>query len=347
MIDHFSAYQRLQAIAEELQNGGVNVQPISVREFLGWFGAKRRGSWIVERIRQSLDQVGLVTDPDFESLYIDSEFEFRKKPDSMIQLQPVTLGATATVGESAYADPTYRLSKLEAANRIPVSVVPTASLVEAITLMVANDFSQLPVMSGERDVKGVISWNAIGSRLGLGVAVEQVRDAMDAHYEVSAGASLFEAIPIIVKNQYVLVRAPNQKIVGIVTASDLSLQFQQLTEPFLLIGEIENHIRRILDEKFAKEDLSIVKDDNDPSRAVERVSDLTFGEYLRLIENPDRWAKLGVNVERRIILAKLERVRSIRNDVMHFDPDGIPPEDLDHLRSVVQLLQRLQDIGVS
>jgi CBS domain-containing protein len=34
--------------------------------------------------------------------------------------------------------------------------IPPDSLVEeAVTLMLANDFSQLPVMTSERDVKGI------------------------------------------------------------------------------------------------------------------------------------------------------------------------------------------------
>jgi hypothetical protein len=43
----------------------------------------------------------------------------------------------------------------------------------------------------------------------------------------------------------------------------------------------------------------------------------------------------------------LDQVRDIRNDVMHFDPDGIPPDDLERLREFARFLQRLQSIGVS
>jgi hypothetical protein len=42
----------------------------------------------------------------------------------------------------------------------------------------------------------------------------------------------------------------------------------------------------------------------------------------------------------------LNKVREIRNDVMHFDPDGIPPADLEQLRDFAHFLQRLQIIGV-
>jgi len=42
-----------------------------------------------------------------------------------------------------------------------------------------------------------------------------------------------------VTHEYVLIRAADRRICGIVTTSDLGLQFLQLGEPFLLLGEIE------------------------------------------------------------------------------------------------------------
>lgn len=114
-----------------------------------------------------------------------------------------------------------------------------------------------------------------------------------------------------------------------------------------MLGEIENHIRRIIDQKFTVDELAEVRDGADAGRNVESVSDLTFGESLRLIEEPSRWLRLSLLVDRKTLCEQLERVRLIRNDVMHFDPDGIPDEDLDHLRRVVNFFRRLDEIGQS
>lgn len=65
---------------------------------------------------------------------------------------------SALVGGAA-VDPTYRIGKLQAANKKVIVIAPNHSLEQAITLMLANDFSQLPVMQSDRDVKG-------GSQLG-------------------------------------------------------------------------------------------------------------------------------------------------------------------------------------
>ena len=255
--------------------------------------------------------------------------------------------AQVQIVSTAFADPTFRVSKLAAANRIPVSVQPDSTITEAVTLMMANDFSQLPVLSGERNVKGVVSWRSIGSRLALGQRPVAARDAMETHAEVSADASLFAAIPVIVEHQYVLVRGADQRIIGIVTTSDLSVQFRQLAEPFLLLGEIENHLRRLINARFAAAELAAAQDPSDSARTIETAADLTFGEYKRFLEEPERWSRLEIQIDRNSFIGLLEKVREIRNDVMHFDPDGIPDGDLEILRDFARFLRTLQALGVT
>ena len=253
---------------------------------------------------------------------------------------------TTLLSHPAYADPIYRISKLASSARKPLSVSPDTKLEEAVTHMLTNDFSQLPVMTSERDVKGVITWTSIGSRLAIGKNCSVARELMEQHQEIRSDASLFSAISIIAEHQYVLVRGHDQKITGIVTASDLSLQFQQLAEPFLLLGEIENHVRRVISQRFTLTELEPTKDPTDTKRVVTSVADLTYGEYIRLLENPERWDKLNITVDRKTCIEKLESVRRIRNDVMHFDPDGIPEKDLMKLREFARFLQKLQIIDV-
>jgi len=353
------ADNRLEEIAGELREGREPPQ-VTVREFLSWFNSERRGYWIVRWIRAALNKAKLKTEPDFESAYIGSLMTFSLLPESTteeelaqaleaaVTLPAVTCSGEAhTSGPASYADPTYRISKLAAANRSPVCVAPDATVQEAVTAMLSNDFSQLPVMTGEREVKGMISWTSIGTRLALGKNGTYARELMDVHQEIRADASLFQAIPIIIQHQYVLIRGGDNRITGIVTASDLSLQFQQLAEPFLLLGEIENHIRRILVKKFSASELAAARDPGDTERVVTEVADLTFGEYIRLLENPEHWKKLNLPIDREIFIKQLDRVREIRNDVMHFDPDPMPPDDLKCLRDLVQFFQRLQGVGAT
>lgn len=351
---------RLQELADQLRQS-ESPRSETVRSFLSWFGAERRGYWILQRIRTALNEVGVRTQPDFESAYIDGLISFRlvvppvvpteDAPSSPVLSQEESIPDTVSVKPpvpvigGAVSDPTYRIGKLAQANRTPIAVSPDCPLREAITLMLVNDFSQLPVWQNERTVKGIVSWASIGARIALDRPATIVRECMEPFHEVSSDDSLFAALPTIIRHQYVLIRGSDQRITGIVTTSDLSVQFQLLAEPFLLLGEIENHIRRLIDGKFTSTELIAVKDPSDEGREVSSVADLSFGEHVRLLENPDNWLRVGIGVDRATFIKELDKIRLIRNDVMHFDPDGIADDDLQTLRGFVSFLQKLRDIG--
>ena len=198
--------------------------------------------------------------------------------------------------------------------------------------MLQHDFSQLPVMQGEREVKGVITWKSICARLAFGSKCDHVADCREEARIVDANSTLFDVITTIVEYGYVLVRQRDRKITGIVTASDLSLQFHALTEPFLLLREIELHVRRLLKGKLSADDLSNAGSPP-PKRTPKYISDLTFGEYVGLFQAPETWAKLKLKIDRSVLTKLLEEVRKIRNDVMHFDPDPMTTDELGTLKT--------------
>src|SRR5262245_17291921 len=80
--DTLSFGRQFEAIVAQLERGEIPT-PVTVRTLLSWFGAKRRGYYIVQNIRGHLHHAGLQTDPDFEPAYIDSEVRFvRESPDA-------------------------------------------------------------------------------------------------------------------------------------------------------------------------------------------------------------------------------------------------------------------------
>lgn len=327
---------KLKAISAQLKQGVVPPKE-SVRSFLRWFYAERRGYNVVLSIRRELKKHGVATSPDFEFQYIDGYIRF-------VQASSGEDTAQGEIGAAAI-DPTYRLRRLDSANRPPVSVKPDSSLQQAITLMMTNDFSQMPVMTTSRGVKGVISWKTIGRRLALKQSCTTVRDCMEPAEIQSIDESLFSAISKVAAHDYVLVQATDETICGIVTASDLNDQFLRLAEPFLLVGEVENGIRRIIYGKFTAKELEEAKAPGDDERSVGSVSDLTFGEYVHLLESENGWKKLDLEIDRTVFITGLEKIRKIRNDVMHFDPDGIEPSDLLALREFAKFLKVLRDLG--
>ena len=171
----------LSKISDEIDKGNAP-PPVTTREFLSWFGAQRRGYSVVARIRRELKTYALDTVPDFELNYIDSplkiarveiaEGQSNSAHDKAVELVTAVEAKTPTEVEAGTSDwslrdPTYRISKLAPANQNIVSVKPDSTLAEVVAILLLRNFSQLPVMTNERDVKGVITWTSIGSRLAL------------------------------------------------------------------------------------------------------------------------------------------------------------------------------------
>jgi len=345
--------EELQEVRKQLERGQVPPE-VTARTFLAWFGAQRRGVGVVRGIRGALEELELETDPDFESAYIDSEIGFRRTDAGDGTTGATQASDAETDGEEAtpevrmiggtVSDPTYRMGRLASANQALFTVKPDATLREATTLMLVHDVSQLPVMQSEFTVKGMVSWSSIGAKLALGLECKTVSDCMEDARVVSSEASLFDVIDTIVRYQYVLIRNTQNRITGIVTTSDLSLQFRQLGEPFLLLGEIENHVRSLLMDKFTEEQVAEVRDPTD-QRQISSVADMTFGQYIRLVGKPEHWDLLRLNLDRSVLIKDLDRIRLIRNDVMHFDPDGLSEDDLSFLRDFARFMQRLRRMG--
>jgi predicted transcriptional regulator len=391
-------------IAENLR-AGRRIRRLTVRQLLRMFKAERRGMIKVQEIKSTLDSLGLVTDPDFQSAWIDRLVAIRLKgtagplgttapdPGDDISRNPEPLedrfvpegdssdpnfalapGEGEAEGEAEGAeeeteeevgdltvevpsegvvetalgdttDPTFRIGSFDAANKGVTTVCQDDTVGKAVTRMLQYDFSQLPIMQGEREVKGVVSWRSIGSHFALGAECARVRDCREDAQVIDANGTLFDAIPTIVRHGYVLVRnQQDRRITGIVTASDLSLQFQQLAEPFLLLREIELHIRKLLQDKVSASDLKILASPEAADRCPSSIADLSFGDYIRLFQHPDIWTKLSLRIDGSCLTALLEEVRKIRNDVMHFDPDPMTPKQLETLKNAASFMRQLSEL---
>lgn len=347
-----SGLSRIERVAESLREGD-SPQTATVRELLAWFGQQRRGWRVVGAIENDLRKVGLVTDPDFTTAYIDGSLTFalvndqrsavatgkKKGQRNPVDVQETSVGAPET--EAEVEDRVLRVRMLPAANRAPIVVNRDDPVDKALTLMAMHDYSQLPATQDMRNADGMISWRSILLAQTNGQEPARVGQCTERHEEVRAEDPLLTAFQKIVDHEAVLVRGEKNQITGIVTATDLSVMFREQTEPFLLLSEIENQLRRLLDGHFSTEELKAAKDPADREREVEGVTDLTFGECTRLLEKREHWGRLRVGLNHKTFVAQLEETRRIRNDVMHFDPDGLLREELQRLRDVRRLLQRV------
>ena len=308
---------------------------ITIRELLRKYNYDRRGIWINEHILRTLSELGIRSVPGFEdrSLALDELISIELSDDSK-RVEP---------------DPTHRVGMLPAARNKPLSVSPDDELSVATTIMMFNDYSQLPVMQNSRNLKGIISWKSIGARKSLSRPCNFVRDCMDRRaQEVDKDTPLFDVIGTIVESGYVLVRdkEAGNTISGIVTASDLSNQFVQLAGPFLFAGQIEGHLRNLVGRKIAADQIKRPSIGPDVERVIRGPEDLSLGDYCRLLSNPQHWESLDLSVDRGEFVKHLDAVRKIRNNIMHFRPERISPSDLQTLRDAARFFEEIARMGV-
>ena len=325
-------------LKEEVQNGAApGAEQLTVRELLGKYGFMRRGDYINNQILNQLDEHDLRIVPDFRSIWLDNHVRVELDPQD---------GDNFPGGQQP--DPTPRVDMLAAAHNSPMRVRPDDALSAATTLMQLHDFSQLPVMTNERDLKGVVGWRSVGARLALKRDCQHVRDCMESAVEIPKDTPLFQAISIVAQNGYVLVRDADlgNVISGIVTATDLSDQLVKLAGPFLLAGEIEGHLRNLIHRKFTLDELKALSSAAGGGREIRGSADLTLGEYIRLLQNPESWNRLELNIDRKQFIDHLDSVRRIRNSIMHFNPEGLDDKETAMLRDVAKFFEDLVAFGV-
>jgi hypothetical protein len=196
-------------------------------------------------------------------------------------------------------------------------------------------------MVGDRNCRGIVSWKTIGKRIAFGESPQYVRDCTEAAVIRNSDDSVFDIAADVYRFDVVLIRASDQRIQGIVTTSDITLLLGTLLEPFLLVGEIENHIRLLLDKKLPPEVIKSARDPEDTKREIHSAANLTFGEYQMLLQKDENWSRLGLPLSRKAVNAALDSVREIRNDVMHFNPEGIGGQRLQSLREFALFMREI------
>jgi CBS domain-containing protein len=218
------------------------------------------------------------------------------------------------------------------------SVAPTATFEEAITLMLLNDYSQLAVLSGTHILRGAVTWKSI-AQARHAVPSASFTDAVVHAHEARYDQELIDVLPTLEAAGFVFVKDEKNAIAGIVTTADVVHAYGELATPFFLIGELDQALRHVVSRTFTLEEVTLLFD-ADGGRTIRSYEDLGMGHYQRVLENPGCWAKLGWPLNRAAFVKRLDELREVRNDVMHFNPDPVPPDTVDKLRNILSLLRR-------
>ncbi|MGV4988980.1 restriction system modified-DNA reader domain-containing protein [Streptomyces sp. NRAIS4] len=328
-----TAAERHERLKSARQAADSDQPPVSlsVRALLGWWGASGRGL-VREQIEAELSNHGLITAPHFEQVALETTIQLVRMPSESTSTPP-----SAGSGEVQVREPGPTVGTVASAMAGITSIKPTADLNEAITLLLLNDFSQLPVMTSRHQQTGAVTWKSIARARHWDGACTLAQAIVEAR-EVRYDDDLIDALPVIAQFDFVLVRGPKNEIAGIVTTSDVALAYGAMASPFLLIGELDQRLRALITSAFSIADVAAVCD-RDQTRNLTSFDTLTFGDYVNVLSNPTCWLQLNWPLDRAAFTRRLDEVRKIRNDLMHFNPDPLPDNAGPRIRAVIDILR--------
>ncbi|MGH3600374.1 MAG: hypothetical protein ACRDQH_08870, partial [Pseudonocardiaceae bacterium] len=220
------------------------------------------------------------------------------------------------------------------------SVAHDATFEKAITSMLLNDYSQLAVLAGKHSLRGAITWKSIAQARHQKSSAT-FKDAIVQAAEFRYDKELIDVLPALELADFIFVRDEKNAVAGIVTPVDVVRAYGELATPFFLIGELDRLLRQVICRTF---DLEEVTSRCGPSaQPPKSFDDLAFGDYQRVLENADSWRKLGWPLDRPTFVKRLDELRQLRNDIMHFNPDPVPADAVDKLRNFIKLLHEYCD----
>ncbi|GAA2275717.1 hypothetical protein GCM10010145_38400 [Streptomyces ruber] len=328
-------------------------------EFLTCFNTRFRNDQAILHIEQRLKEVGLATLPYFATCSSQSEVH-------VVARESTTADQADGAGEEqedeagllpgALPQQPFRIGDLPCAHAGVDSVTPASDLTEATYLMHTKNYSQVPVLEDQYTVAGVVTWRSVAKMYATGADTALTNAIVEDPPVAHAHDDFFAMLPNICEHGYVLVRAHNGRISGIVTATDITQRFDATAWPFFVVGEIEFRLRKCLGARIGEDAIRAVQRDD---RKTGKIADLMFGQYVMLLDGDQRtkqgkrkeqlcaaadqnWQTLGwAGVNRVQFVHQLDRVRDIRNRIAHFDPEPLSPQRSEELRQFVGLLRQL------
>lgn len=315
---------------------------LTVRALLGKWGATTRPQPLTERIDAELENHGLTTQPKYLQVGLDETVSIVELVEES-ELSEESTGVLDVIPDASprvpHVDVGLKLSNILSARAGVEWVTPHASLDEVITKMLLNDYSQLAVMSNDRSpVVRAVTWQSI-ARARHANSSTDLDDVVVGARDFPGETDLIDVLPAIQTDDFVFVRGEQNRITGIVTTADVVGLYGELAAPFFLIGELDQLLRRVVRENFELGDVDRCCGYEGDGK-LKTFDDLSMGDYQRVLEIPENWSTVAWPIDRRSFIERLEFLRGVRNDVMHFNPDATPGSVVDRLRSMIGLIRK-------
>lgn len=333
----------MNEVQEFLARAAAEPAKLTIRELLAIWGFRARTYESVALIQRDLSASGLRCEPDLAEGDVDASVRVGRpgaqgsagedpagdsRADAEEQDEPLQLPPVALL-----------VRHIPSATRGVERVRPDQSLGDAQAVMSAYDYSQLAVMSGDRDLRGAVSWRSIAQARLAKSEITLLDATVRPAPEVQADEGLLGQIDLIYRADFVFVRDEDHRICGVVTTADLTSQFRDLTTPFFQLGEIEGRLRRCIDRVFSADELRAAIGRG----KLKSAADMTFGQYIQLLNDETRWQRLGSGFPREPFIGYLDAARVVRNKVMHFGEE-LKPEDKEQLTRCLNCMRVLDPL---
>lgn len=319
----------LRNAAERAPGSYVETSPIDL--CLLCTGNPVRSQSTIPDVRTLLTRFGLRTEPDFAGgdgdttiRLVPAGTEPPAPPPPPPRPEQITLPQVAP-----------EVRELPSARAGLESVPPGTPARVARDRMIRYGYHHLAVLSQPTVCVGMVTLESIASA-DRGDGALTVDDAVIGVPPVRLGDNLFDIVETVERIGCVFVLDDRGRYCGEVTAEQVTAYLVGVVEPFYVIGEIERRLRRRINDCLLPDDYKLVNKKNPPPNA----DRLMFGEYRRLLDSDEVFARLHWPWDRTDFMARLARVNKIRNSVMHFNRHRIPDDELQDLREFCRLLRK-------
>ncbi|AEB45396.1 CBS domain-containing protein [Micromonospora maris AB-18-032] len=296
------------------------------------------------QVEADLANHGLTTSPDFRAVNLDRVIQVVLLQDheaSESDADDTAETSSPNIGElgEESVDIGLTLDNLFPHRMSLVSVAPTATFEEAITAMELNDYSQVAVLANSHTLYGSVSWESIAAAkhrdpgASFGDAID--RRARDRVFDYDT--RLLDVLSTLQQHGFIFVRDDQRKISGIVTAADVVRKYDETATPFFLIGEIDQELRHLIVNTFDEE--TVRQACGGAHLSFKSLETMTMAQYQAVLNNANCWEQLGWPLSRGLFIERLDEIRRIRNNVMHFNPDPVRASEMAKLRNFLRLIQ--------
>lgn len=266
---------------------------------------------------------------------------------------PAAVATAMTPADEAYSE-MRTLARVLAGRKPPTCASPETPLRETLRVMIENRYGQLPVVDDGKRLLGMVSQQSILHTYYHTEGAVDLLDLPTAHCMDPArilhpDEDLFAAVELLATTGvYAAVVIDDDRPIGLLTGKDMTHFFRTLFEGIILIERIETKLREYAAQAYpdaaalnAAAKAAFGPGPRNPELPARNPNRLNFGDRVGFMCDDDIWPAFEpVLGSRELFMHLMDRVRRVRNNLLHFKGQLSYPEHDALLRANIWLSQR-------